>query len=211
MLSVYVMVQTVKNPSTVQETWIRFLGQEDPLEKGMATHSSIIAWRIPWTEKPGGLQSMGSQKVGHDWATNIINNHHMTWLNECSMSILQVRTQGGWMTCDSCIGSRQPRDVSSLGLHSLWLLSWCFQHGRSLRDHSFSAPSTRVFDWGSERKNFFLLSLLKYKCTTFYAGKLWIQARASVCYQSLLMAELRTEGLYTTLNILFLFKKFVLT
>ena len=191
MLSVYVMVQTVKNPSTVQETWIRFLGQEDPLEKGMATHSSIIAWRIPWTEKPGGLQPMGSQKVGHDWATNIINHHHMTWLNECSMSILQVRTQGGWMTCDSCIGSRQPRDVSSLGLHSLWLLSWCFQHGRFLRDHSFSAPSTRVFDWGSERKNFFLLSLcqcdlqLKYKCTTFYAGKLWIQARDSVCYVTL--------------------------
>ena len=134
------------------DTWVPFLGGEDPLEKGMATHSSILAWRIPWTEKPGGLQSIGSQKVGHDWATNIINNHHMTWLNECSMSSLQVRTQGGWMTCDSCIGSRQPRDVSSLGLHSRWLLSWCFQHGRSLRDHSFSAPSTRVFDWGSERK-----------------------------------------------------------
>ena len=62
---VYVIVQTVKNPSTVQETWILFLGQEDPLEKGMATHSSIIAWRIPWTEEPGVLQPMGSQKVGH--------------------------------------------------------------------------------------------------------------------------------------------------
>ena len=62
---VYVIVQTVKNPSTVQETWILFPGQEDPLEKGMATHSSIIAWRIPWTEEPGVLQPMGSQKVGH--------------------------------------------------------------------------------------------------------------------------------------------------
>ena len=45
------------------ETWLRSLGQEDPLEKGMATHSSILAWRLPWTEEPGGLQSMGSQRV----------------------------------------------------------------------------------------------------------------------------------------------------
>ena len=48
-----------------QETRVRSLGQEDPLEKGMATHSSILAWKIPWTEEPGGLQSMGSQIVGH--------------------------------------------------------------------------------------------------------------------------------------------------
>ena len=60
------MVQMVKNPPTMWETWILSLGQEDPLEKGLATHSSILAWRIPWTEKLGGLQSMGSQKVGQD-------------------------------------------------------------------------------------------------------------------------------------------------
>ena len=53
----------------MQETWVRFLGQEDPLEKEMATHSSILAWRIPWMEEPGGLHSMWSQRVGHDWAT----------------------------------------------------------------------------------------------------------------------------------------------
>ena len=67
------MAQMVKNlpamPET-QETWVRSLGREYPLEKGMATHSSILAWRIPWTEKSGGLQSMGSQRVGHDRATN---------------------------------------------------------------------------------------------------------------------------------------------
>ena len=56
----------VNNLPAIQETWLRFLGWEDPLEKGMATHSSILAWRIPWTEEPGGLQSMGSQRVGHD-------------------------------------------------------------------------------------------------------------------------------------------------
>ena len=51
----------VKNPPAIQETWVQLLGQEDPLEKGVATHSSILAWEIPWTEEPGGLQSMGSQ------------------------------------------------------------------------------------------------------------------------------------------------------
>ena len=53
----------------MQETRVRSLGWEDPLEKEMATHSIILAWRIPWTEEPGGLQSTGSQRVGHDWVT----------------------------------------------------------------------------------------------------------------------------------------------
>ena len=56
----------VKNLPAMQETWVRSLGQEDPLKEGMATYSSIMAWRILWTEEPGRLQSMGSQRVGHD-------------------------------------------------------------------------------------------------------------------------------------------------
>ena len=56
----------VKNLPAVQENWVPSLGQEDPLEKRIATHSSILAWRIPWTEEPGGLHSMESQRVGHD-------------------------------------------------------------------------------------------------------------------------------------------------
>ena len=56
----------VKCLSTMQETWVRPLGGEDLLEKEMAIHSSILAWKIPWTEEPSGLQSMGSQRVGHD-------------------------------------------------------------------------------------------------------------------------------------------------
>ena len=60
------MSQTVKNLHAVQETWVRSLGPEDPLEKEMATHSSILAWRIPGMEEPGALQSMGSQRVGHN-------------------------------------------------------------------------------------------------------------------------------------------------
>ena len=60
------VAQTVKHLPTMQETRVLSLGQEDPLEKEMATHSSTLAWRIPWTEEPGGLQSMGSQRDGHD-------------------------------------------------------------------------------------------------------------------------------------------------
>ena len=59
------VAQKVKSLPAMQEIQVRFLGQEDPLEKEMATHSSILAWKISWTEEPGGLQSMGSQRVGH--------------------------------------------------------------------------------------------------------------------------------------------------
>ena len=60
------VAQMVKNLPAMQGTWVQFLGQEDPLEEEMATHSSILAWRIPWTEEHGGLQSIGSQRIGHD-------------------------------------------------------------------------------------------------------------------------------------------------
>ena len=60
------IAQMVKNLPAMQETRVQCLGQEDPLEKEMATHSSILAWRIPWTEEPGRLLSMGSQRAGHD-------------------------------------------------------------------------------------------------------------------------------------------------
>ena len=60
------VVQTLQNLPAMQETWVRSLGQEDPLEKEMATHSSTIAWRIPWAEEPGMLQSIGLQRIRHD-------------------------------------------------------------------------------------------------------------------------------------------------
>ena len=60
------VAQMVKRLSTMWETWVQALGWEDPLEKEMAIHFSTIAWKIPWTEEPGRLQSMGSQRVGHD-------------------------------------------------------------------------------------------------------------------------------------------------
>ena len=60
------VAQMVKRPPAMRETWVQSLGQEDPLEKAMAPHSSTLAWKIPWMEEPGRLQSMGSQRVGHN-------------------------------------------------------------------------------------------------------------------------------------------------
>ena len=65
------MAQWLNNPPAMQDTRVWFLGWEDPLGNEMATHPSILAWRIPWIEEPGGLQSTGSQRVGHDWATSL--------------------------------------------------------------------------------------------------------------------------------------------
>ena len=70
----------------MQEVWVWSLGWEDPLEKEMATHSNILAWGIPWTEEPGGLQSMGSQRVGHGWGTNtnsVFRHPHPTFKHNC--------------------------------------------------------------------------------------------------------------------------------
>ena len=66
----FLEAQMVKNLPAMQETWVQFLGWEDPPEKEMAAHSSILAWGVPWTKEPGGLQSMGLQRVGYSWATN---------------------------------------------------------------------------------------------------------------------------------------------
>ena len=65
------VAQRLKRLPTMLETWVQSLGRKEPLEKEMATHSSIRVWRIPWTEEPDGLQSTGSQRVGHDWATSL--------------------------------------------------------------------------------------------------------------------------------------------
>ena len=87
----------IKNPLAMWETWVRSLVWEDPLEEGMATHSSILAWRILWTEEPGGLQSMESQRVGHNWATK-----HSTVQ---SLNIqMMAQASGGW--------SEESREVS---------------------------------------------------------------------------------------------------
>ena len=71
------VAQKIKCLPTMQETWVQSLGQENPLEKEMATHSSTVAWKIPWTEEPGRVQSMGSQRVGHDWVSSLHFKKHL--------------------------------------------------------------------------------------------------------------------------------------
>ena len=86
------VTHTVKNPPTMQEVQVQSLGQKEPLEKGMATYSSIPAWRIPWTEEPGGLQFMVSQRVGCDWATNTQHRHSVNICGVFSPSNWRVST-----------------------------------------------------------------------------------------------------------------------
>ena len=81
------VAQTVKNLPAMQTTWVWPLGWEDPLEKGMATHSSILAWRIPWTEEPGDLQSMESQRFRHNWLTKYAHTYIPTYI---------YKGGGGW-------------------------------------------------------------------------------------------------------------------
>ena len=71
------VAQTIKDLPVIQGTQVQSLGQEDPLEKGMATHSSILTWRIPWTEESGELQSVELQRVGHNWVTNTHTNTYI--------------------------------------------------------------------------------------------------------------------------------------
>ena len=96
----------VKNLPAVRETRVQSLGREDPLEKRMGTHSSVLVWRIPWTEKPGGPQSMGLQRVGHDWSNLTCMHTH----NRSIISLLQE-----W-------GSQTTVTQSSLSLDGIYFL-----------------------------------------------------------------------------------------
>ena len=109
------VAQMVKHLPTMWKTQVRSLGWEDPLEKEMATHSSILSWRIPWTEEPGKLQSMESQRVRHDWVT--------------SLSFFLSFFTGFW---PSSTRVTQDNDSCSLGL-SVWPVKWCWHGGLNCR------------------------------------------------------------------------------
>ena len=89
-----------------QELWVQSLGWEDALEEEMATHSSILAWRIPWTEEPGGLQSVGLQRVRHDWVTELMDHSPP---GSSVHGILQARILE-WVAMPFLRGSSQPRE-----------------------------------------------------------------------------------------------------
>ena len=97
---IFPVAQTVKNLLAIQETWVPFQHQKDPLEKGMAIHSSILVWRIPWAEKPGGLQSLRSQRFGHDWASNT-----MTISNYILFTSQQIFVVCVWRTAETLLGT----------------------------------------------------------------------------------------------------------
>ena len=90
------VAQRLKCLPAMRETWVWSLGQEDPLEKEMATRSSILAWRIPWMEEPGGLQSTGSQRVGHDWATSFFSPFSIKSLLLSTKLVEKVDTLGAF-------------------------------------------------------------------------------------------------------------------
>ena len=97
------VAQTVKNLPVMWETQVRSLGLEDPLEKAMATHSSILAWRIPWTEEAGGLQPMGSQRVRHNWAINSTTGGWKSKIKVLAVWCL-VRELSPWVVGDCLLG-----------------------------------------------------------------------------------------------------------
>ena len=105
------MAQTVKNLHAKQEMQAQYLGREDPLEEGMATHSSILAWRIPWTEEPGGLQSVGWQRVGHKWMTNTF-----------TLRVESLFFKAIWLSCKRALLAFKARYAGPSS-------SWCRAHG----------------------------------------------------------------------------------
>ena len=119
------VAQMVKNLPAMWEAWVWSLGWEDPLEKGKATHSSILTWIFPWTEEPGGLQSMGLQRVGHDWVTNTFTFFLSSWVTYLF---------GGCIVCVSCLHSwnrhrsQSKREISTLLMGSM-LSPWCLGSG----------------------------------------------------------------------------------
>ena len=121
------MAQQVKNPPAMQETQVRSLGQEEPLEEDMETHSSILAWKIPWTEKPGGLWSLGSQRVRHDWATE---HHQQSGLSLLLHWVRETWAPGTWGLAgpqrESLHRGWGPH-MDSLPHRELWWLSHKFQ------------------------------------------------------------------------------------
>ena len=113
------VAQTVKCLSTMWETQVRPLGREDPLEKEIATHSSTLTWRIPWREEPGRLQLMGSQRVGHDWATSLTH------------SLIESRSHNYWALVAQLLKPTCPRTPAlQQGIPPQWE-AWVPQLGSS--------------------------------------------------------------------------------
>ena len=136
------MAQTT--PPAVQETWVQSLGWQDPLEKGMITHSGILAWRIPWTEKPGGLQSMWLQRLRHDWVTNTFTflytlGLHLGW------EVMFIWVGMSWKAVTQNIHSA-PSDTAAAYPHvDLWNFK---ESTEGLRKHLQETSQALISGWG---------------------------------------------------------------
>ena len=171
----YLVAQTVKNLPATQETWVWSLGLEDPLKKGVATHYSILAWRMPWTEEPGGLQSMGSQRVGHDWVTNISKSRRhagyilyfyclLTWLG-----LDTIRCYGHlwhympWRSVFQKIFPTEPQSMGNDPLrHYNVVITWYFGISTGTRKLAERIPWASE-DWFNHISNIELLSFFKFR------------------------------------------------
>ena len=130
------VAQRLKRLPAMRETWVQSLGREDPLEKEMATHSSILAGRIPGTEEPGGLQSTGSQRIGHDWATSL---HSTSQCNSdsCTMNCSASKKEQKHAICSSMDATRD--------YHTKW--SKLERERRILYDHHLYVKSKIWHKW----------------------------------------------------------------
>ena len=109
------------------ETWVRSLGQEDPLEKEMATHSSTLAWKISWTEEPGRLQSMGLQRVGHKWATSLRFFKQLMDVNYYTILLVRdSKNQSGDIVRVIAQKEIKLQEENEVSMYGLFLLCWVF-------------------------------------------------------------------------------------
>ena len=122
----FLVAQMVNNLPAMQETQVQSLGQEDSLEEGMAMHSSILAWRISWTEKPGRVQSMGSQRVGHDWAINTHVQRNVIGLLSPGYSQLWVNIVPNLIISPNCLYLKNSflHKIKNLFWNVSWLLNF---------------------------------------------------------------------------------------
>ena len=149
------MAQLVKNLPAMQEIWVQFLGWEDPLEKEITSHSSILAWRIPWTEEHGGLQSMGSQELD---MTERLNHHHhqehklcvclliqvcstLCNLKHCSLPGSSVHGKNTGVASNSLLQNIFPTQGLNLGLLYCRQIPYCLSH-----QGSPGGPNIQLFD-----------------------------------------------------------------
>ena len=135
--------QMVRNLLAVQETWVLFPGRQDPLEKGMATHSSILAWRIPWTEESGRLKSMGLQRVGPDGETNTFIFIHVSPPPWDSLPTPSPSSRSSQRTEAPCVNT-----ATSHGLSVLHIVMYMFQYYSLNSSHSLLPPAmSKIFSF----------------------------------------------------------------